>query len=66
MAASDPSIARTAAALADRRVVAVLDLFLDHAQRHTKPPTYGWYKHFLQDFSDRCGAMKVEELLHLT
>jgi integrase len=46
----------------DTRVVAVLDLFLDHALRHNAESTYLWYKRFLQDFSDRCGAMRVGDL----
>lgn len=52
----------------DTRVVAVLDLFLDHAQRHNKPATYAWYRHFLQSFSDAYGSLKVEDLrpFHVT
>jgi integrase len=44
------------------RVVAVLDLFLDHSKRHNKPRTYEWYRSFLQDFSDVYGPLKVEDL----
>ena len=52
----------------DTRVVAILDLFLDHSQRHNKPRTYEWYHSFLQDFSDQYGPLKVEDLrpFHVT
>jgi integrase len=52
----------------DTRVVAVLDLFLDHSQRHNRPRTYEWYRSFLQGFSDLYGALRVEDLrpFHVT
>lgn len=64
MAAETPQPLRPA----DTCVTAVLDLFLDHSQRHNKPRTYEWYKSFLQDFSDRYGRLKVEDLkpFHVT
>jgi integrase len=64
MAGEMPSASRSK----DTRVVTVLDLFLDHAQRHNSASTYDWYKHFLQDFSDLYGALKVEDLrpFHVT
>jgi len=52
----------------DTRVVAILDLFLDHSHRHNKAATYEWYRHFLQDFSEMLGSLSVEELkpFHVT
>jgi integrase len=43
-------------------VVTLLDLFLEHAQRRNKPRTFGWYREFLEDFCDACGALKVADL----
>jgi integrase len=64
MAGETPQAAKPS----DTRVVAILDLFLDHAHRHTAPATHEWYRNFLQDFSDMYGAMKVENLrpFHVT
>src|SRR5438045_3504304 len=52
----------------DTRVVTILDLFLDHSQKHNKERTYVWYRDFLQDFSDKHGLLRVEELkpFHVT
>jgi len=52
----------------DARVVAVFDLFLDHSRNHNGARTYEWYRGFLQDFADRYGALRVEDLrpFHLT
>src|SRR5262249_31640396 len=46
----------------DTRVVAVLDLFLDHSRRHNKPRTYESYHDFLQDFANSYGTLRVEDL----
>lgn len=58
MAGETPQFAKPT----DLRVVAVLDLFLEHAHTHNAPRTYYWYRNFLQDFSNRCGNLRVEEL----
>jgi integrase len=58
MADGSPHAARQSEIL----VVAILDLFLDHAAKHTAGATYRWYKGFLQDFSDRYGALRVADL----
>jgi integrase len=52
----------------DLRVITILDLFLDHTQKHNKQVTYEWYKRFLQDFSNRYGTLRVEEIkpFHVT
>ncbi len=52
----------------DTRVIAVLDLFLDHSRKHNAPRTYEWYRDFLQDFSDMYGLLRVEDLkpFHVT
>lgn len=64
MAGETPQAVRSS----DTLVTAVLDLFLEHAHKHTAPATYEWYRHFLQDFSDRYGALKVVDLrpFHVT
>jgi integrase len=66
MAADAPE--KAAARPSDTRVVAILDLFLDHSQRHNKQRTYEWYKGFLQDFSDLHGTLRVQDLkpFHVT
>ena len=46
----------------DQRVVAVLDLFLEYTQKHTAADTYQWYRGYLQDFADRHGTLRVEDL----
>jgi integrase len=46
----------------ETRVVAVLDLFLEHSQRHNSCRTYNWYREFLQDFADMFGTLRVEDL----
>src|SRR5947209_1368793 len=48
--------------VSDTRVVAILDLFLDHSQKHNSPRTYEWYRDFLQDFADTCSMLRVEDL----
>ena len=58
MADGTPPAARPA----DTRVAAVLDLFLDHSQKHNAPRTYAWYRDFLQDFADQYGLLQVEDL----
>ena len=49
-------------------VAQACDLFLDHAQRHTAPDTYKFYRFFLQAFCDRHGTKKVSALkpIHVT
>jgi hypothetical protein len=60
MAGDTPAVAKPA----DVHVVAILDLFLEHAHRHNAARTYEWYRSFLQDFSDRCGGLRVENSSH--
>lgn len=43
-------------------VCVLFDLFLDHAQKHTAPRTYEWYRDFLQDFLLTRGKLLVAEL----
>lgn len=64
MAGETPQAAKPS----DLRVLAILDLFLNHAQQHNAKRTYEWYRDFLQDFSDRFGLLRVEELrpFHVT
>jgi integrase len=49
-------------------VAQACDLFLEHAQRHTKQKTYEFYKSFLQSFCDLYGTLPVRSLkpLHVT
>jgi integrase len=42
--------------------VQVLDLFLDHSERHNERPTFLWYRHFLQSFSGMYGRLPALEL----
>jgi hypothetical protein len=58
MAAETPAAPVTT----DTRVVAILDLFLEHSQKHNSPRTFEWYRDFLQDFSDMYGMLRVEDL----
>jgi len=46
----------------------VCDLFLGHAERHNQRPTYLWYRHFLQGFTDLYGRLPARDLkpLHVT
>lgn len=44
MAGDTPQTAKPS----DTRVVAILDLFLDHSHRHNAPRTYEWYRDFHQ------------------
>ena len=52
----------------DTRVVAILDLFLDHSQKHNSSRTYEWYRDFLQDFTEMFGMLRVQDLkpFHVT
>jgi integrase len=49
-------------------VAQVFDLFLEGSSRHNEARTYEWYRDFLQDFSDRYGALEAEKLkpFHVT
>lgn len=47
---------------ADPGLATVFDLFLDHAQKHTAPDTFGWYRSFLQGFAKRYPRMRVGDL----
>jgi integrase len=46
----------------------VVDLFLDHSERHNERATYLWYKHFLQSFASLYGRTAAAELkpIHVT
>jgi len=46
----------------------VLDLFLDHSERHNERPTFLWYKHFVQSFTTVYGRLPAHELkpIHVT
>ncbi len=50
------------------RVATICDLFLDHSQKHHVPDTYFYYRHFLQDFCDLYGTLRVQDLkpLHVS
>jgi integrase len=41
------------------RACELIDLFLDHVQRHKKPSTYEWYRIHLQSFVDHSGGVQV-------
>jgi integrase len=56
------SEAPATAVSSDTRVVAVLDLFLEHSQKHNSARTYEWYRSFLRDFAQRYGVLRVEDL----
>lgn len=43
-------------------VAALFEAFLDWSKRHNDPPSYEWYKLFLQSFVDRHGAERVQDL----
>ncbi|MBN9119556.1 MAG: site-specific integrase [Planctomycetes bacterium] len=49
-------------------VVAIIDLFLDHPERHNSRETYAWYKRFLQSFCELHGRTLAAELkpIHVT
>ena len=46
----------------DVKVAVVCDLFLGWSQRHHKPETYEWYRHFLQDFCESYGVMAAADV----
>jgi integrase len=49
-------------------VATLCDLFLDFSQRHNKPETYKWHKHFLTLFCQQCGRLVCAAIkpFHLT
>jgi len=49
-------------------VAKACDLFLVHAEKHTAPDTFKFYRYFLQSFCDAHGTRKVSSLkpIHVT
>lgn len=58
MAGETPHILRPAAT----RIIAILDLFLEHSHRRNSRRTFEWYRDFLRDFAEKFGMLRVEEL----
>src|SRR5260370_40265771 len=44
----------------ETHVVAILDLFLEHSQRHNSTRTYDWYRESLQDFAAMLETLRVQ------
>jgi integrase len=65
---ADRAAGQVARSLPDPTVAVVCDLFLDWCQRHNAPRTYQWYREYLQDLCEHCGAVRATELkpFHVT
>jgi integrase len=52
----------------DATVASLCEQFLDWSHRNNKPPTYDYYRFFLQDFCNRYATLRVVELkpFHVT
>lgn len=60
MAKEGPAV--PAAPFRDPTVTTVCNLFLDFSQKTNAPPTYEWYRDFLEDFCGFAGKLRLSEL----